>query len=107
MGEDQEWFAGIRAFEWDERKRQINLREHGIDFLDAQRVIDGPIFVRRSDKQGERRFLVYGFLETLEVIIICTFRGENCRLKSARRARRDERKKYHSGLPQRPESGQD
>ena len=94
-----EWPANIRSFEWDERKRQTNLREHGIDFLDARRVIDEPISIRRSDREGETRFLVYGFLEALEVVVICTFRGENCRVISARRARRDERRKYHSGLP--------
>jgi uncharacterized protein len=94
-----EWPANIRSFEWDERKRRTNLREHGIDFLDARRVIDAPIFIRRSDRKGEIRFLVYGFLEGREVVVICTFRGEDCRLISARPARRDERRKYHSGLP--------
>ena len=28
-------FAQIRAFEWDEDKREVNLRDHGIDFRDA------------------------------------------------------------------------
>ncbi len=101
-----EWPTNIEAFEWDERKRQTNLREHRIDFLDARRVIDEPTFVRRSDKKGEARFLVYGFIEALEVVVICTFRGENCRIISARRARRDERKKYHGGLPRRSPPGQ-
>ena len=95
-----ELFARIRAFEWDERKRASNLRNHDIDFHDAQRVIDGPTFIRQSDRQSETRYLVYGFLDQTEVVIICTFRGDNCRIISARRARRDERKKYHDRLPQ-------
>jgi uncharacterized DUF497 family protein len=33
------------------------------------------------------------------VVVVCTFRGENCRLISARTARRDERSKYHDSLP--------
>jgi len=105
MGDDgQEWPASIRAFEWDEQKRQVNLRTHRIDFGDAQKVIDEPIFIRRSDREGEARFVVYGFLEAREVVVICTFRGERCRVISARRARRDERRKYHSRLSRRPEA---
>jgi uncharacterized DUF497 family protein len=100
-------FAHISAFEWDEQKRRSNLREHKIDFLDAQRVIDEPIFIRRSDRKSEIRFVVYGFVDAREVVVICTFRGERCRLISARRARRDERKKYHSRLPRPSEAGQD
>ena len=102
-----EWPTQIATFEWDERKRLINLREHKIDFLDARRVVDGPIFIRRSDRKGEARFLVYGVIEAIEVVVICTFRGKHCRIISARRARRDERKKYHSGLPGRSAPGQD
>jgi uncharacterized DUF497 family protein len=102
-----EWPTNIRVFEWDERKRQTNLREHRIDFLDARSVIYEPTSVRRSDKKGETRFLVYGFIEAREAVVICTFRGENCRIISARRARRDERKKYHSGLPRRSAPGPD
>jgi uncharacterized DUF497 family protein len=103
----QDLFARIRAFEWDEQKRQVNLRQHNIDFRDAQRVIDEPNFIRRSDRKGEIRFVVYGFVDALEVVVICTFRGEHCRLVSARRARKDERRKYHSRLPRRSEAGED
>ena len=31
-------------FEWDESKRQANLAKHHIDFRDAKRVFDGPVF---------------------------------------------------------------
>ena len=85
-------------FEWDEEKRKTNLREHRIDFWDARRVFDGPILSRRSDRKGEVRHLVYGFLDEKEVVIVCTFRGEDCRLISARAARRDERRKYHGRI---------
>ncbi len=94
-----ELFAHIRAFEWDERKRESNLRNHHIDFQDARRVIDGATFIRQSDRKGEIRYMVYGFLDQEEVVIICTFRGDSCRIVSARRARRDERKRYHDRLP--------
>jgi len=93
-----EVFAHIRAFEWDETKRESNLRSHDIDFQDARRVIDGATFIRRSDRKGEIRHMVYGFLDQEEVVIR-TFRADSCRIISARRARRDERKRYHARLP--------
>jgi len=108
MAEDvQQRFARIRAFEWNEEKRAENLRDHKIDFQDALQVMDGPTLVRRSDRKGEVRYMVFGFLDDKEVVVICTFRGENCRIISARRARRDERKKYYGGLARRSEAGQD
>jgi len=94
-----ELFARIRAFEWDEEKRESNLRAHDIDFQDARQVIDGPTFIRQSDRKSETRYMVFGFIGQEEIVLICTFRGENCRIISARRARRDERRKYHDRLP--------
>jgi uncharacterized protein len=100
MAEDDkaELFARIATFEWDEDKRERNLRDHKIDFEDARQIIDGPTFVRRSDREGEARYVVFGFVDGDETVVVCTFRGKNCRLISARRARRDERKKYYGGL---------
>jgi uncharacterized protein len=102
-----ELFAQIRAFEWDEDKRERNLRDHNVDFEDARQIIDGPTFVRRSDREGEVRYMVFGFVNGDETVVVCTFRGENCRLISARRARRDERKKYYGGLARQPAAGED
>jgi uncharacterized protein len=31
-------------FTWSERKRAINLKEHGLDFVDAPRVFEGLTF---------------------------------------------------------------
>ena len=111
MAEDvAELFARIRDFEWDPAKRERILRKRHIDFQDTRLVFAGPTFIRRSDRKGEARYMVFGFLEDIEVVVICTFRGNTadiCHVISARRARRDERKKYHSRLPQRSEAGQD
>ncbi len=30
------------TFEWDEAKRHTNLAKHGLDFLDADLVLEGP-----------------------------------------------------------------
>ena len=31
-------------FEWDERKHELNIQKHGVSFLSAARVFDGPVF---------------------------------------------------------------
>ena len=41
-------------FEWDETKRQTNLAKHYIDFQDAIRVFEGPVFERMDDRRGDR-----------------------------------------------------
>ena len=92
-------FARVRTYEWDARKRESTLREREIDFEDARVVFDGSTIVRRSDRKGERRYMVFGFLDEIEIVVICTVTDEVCRIISARRARRDERKKYHARLP--------
>jgi uncharacterized DUF497 family protein len=100
-------FSQVRRFGWDPSKREKILHEREIDFDDARFAFDGPIIVRRSDRKSEVRYMVFGFLDDVEVVIICTLRDDLCWIISARRARRDERKKYHSRLPRRPSEGQD
>lgn len=98
-------FAGVRQFDWDPGKRDLTLRDRGIDFEDMKFVVDAPVIVRRSDRHGETRHMVFGFLEDVEVVFVCTIRGDVCWIMSARRASRDERKRYHAYLPRRPAEG--
>ena len=99
--EFRELFAKVRAFGWDDGKRDQTLRERGIDFDEVRFVFDGPTIAYRSDRTGEVRYLVFGFLDGREVAVVCTFRNDVCWIISARRARKDERKKYHDRLPRR------
>jgi hypothetical protein len=103
MAEDvQRLFARVRDFGWDPKKRETNLRNHGIDFLDARGILDGYTFIRRSDRNDEVRYQIFGYIEEREVAVACALRGTVCWLISVRRARRDERKKYYNrfkGLP--------
>ena len=41
----QRLFAGVRDFGWNPEKREINLRNHGIDFEDARGILDSPTFI--------------------------------------------------------------
>ena len=96
-------FAGIRDFGWHPKKRQSNLLDHKIDFVDVKGVFDGYINIRRSDRHGEVRYQVFGYLQGREVTVACAVRGSLCWLISARRASRDERRKYYAGLTVRSE----
>jgi uncharacterized protein len=32
-------------FEWDEAKRRLNLKKHGIDFIDILEAFDSPMWI--------------------------------------------------------------
>lgn len=108
MAEDdavRELFAQIRAFGWHEDKRAANLRAHGIDFEDAKGIFDGYTFIRRSDRHDEIRYQIFGYVDGREVAVACTLRDDVCWIISARRARRDERRKYYDHLAGRGPAG--
>jgi uncharacterized DUF497 family protein len=71
-------FARARDFGWDPKKRATILRDREIDFDDMRFVLAGPTIVQRSDRRGEVRFKVFGLLEDVELVVICTFRGDLC-----------------------------
>jgi hypothetical protein len=87
---------GEIEFEWDERKRQINLEKHGIDFEDAIYIFEGPVFVRRSDRDGEQRFVAVGEVEGRVVAVVYTVRGNVYRIISVRRGQRNEARNYYN-----------
>jgi len=103
----QRLFAGVREFGWNPKKRESNLRIHKIDFEDVKGLFDGYTFIRRSDRHGEIRYQIFGYVEGQEVAVACTLRGTVCWLISARRARRDERRKFYHRLERQSEPRQD
>ena len=108
MAEDlQRLFAGVRDFGWNPKKRESNLRDKKIDFDDAREIFNGYTSIRRSDRHGEIRYQVFGYLQGREVTVVCTLRGARCWLISARRASKAERRKYYNRLSGRAEPGQD
>jgi uncharacterized DUF497 family protein len=108
MAEDvQRLFAGVREFGWDPNKRESNLSNHKIDFEDVGGILDGYTFIRRSDRHGEVRYQIFGYVQGREIAVACAVRGSLCWIISARRARRDERRKYYDRFAKLPERGQD
>ena len=94
-----------RYFEWDEQKADINLRKHGIRFVDAARVFDDPLAVTAQDRieSGEQRWQTVGMADGYWLILVShTVRFEDegievVRIISARRVDRAERRRYEHG----------
>ena len=85
-------------FEWDESKREANLAKHHIDFQDAERVFDGPVFEKIESRRGEDRVVAIGSMEGIEIVVVYVMRGKRRRIISARRAHRNERQDYAKHL---------
>lgn len=83
--------------EYNERKRQSNLKKHGKDFKDAPKVFKDPKHVtKRSDQNGEERFNSVGkVLSDFWSVIWCK-RDPNKRIISLRDASKKERDWYNS-----------
>jgi uncharacterized protein len=87
-------------FAWDEAKRRANLRKHGIDFVDAPKIIQGLTFTAEDDREayGERRFLTLGLLEDQVVSVAHTERRDGIRIISIRKATKYEARFYFSQI---------
>jgi uncharacterized DUF497 family protein len=82
---------------YDPEKAAENLRKHKVSFADAEGVLEDPlaITVEDPDAEGERRFVTVGLGNIGDLLVVVwTERNEECRLISARRATRKERKQY-------------
>ncbi|WP_088345569.1 MULTISPECIES: BrnT family toxin [Rhodomicrobium] len=85
-------------FEWDEGKRRKNLAAHKIDFEDVHGVFEGPFLSKRSDRDGEERWLAIGCLGSQIVAVVYTMRADRCRIISARKARTNEGEAYYQAI---------
>ena len=79
-------------FTWDERKRKSNLRQHGLDFVDAPRVFEGPTVTFEDDRfvYDEQRLVTLGLLRGIAVSIVHTETPHRIHIISFRRATRNE-----------------
>jgi hypothetical protein len=85
------------SYEWDPAKARANLAKHGILFADAVVVLEDEraVTIQDPDSDEEARWVTLGSDATgLVLVVVYTWRGDNVRLISARRATRSERKRY-------------
>lgn len=83
-------------FEWDEPKRQTNLKKHGVDFADVEPMFEGMTVTILDDRfdYGEERFITLGVLNGIVLVVAHTETDQAIRLISARKANKYEEKNY-------------
>lgn len=92
-------------FTWDERKAEANFRKHRVRFEEARTAFQDENALLFSDpdhSEDEDRFLILGISFSLRVLVVCRCYRESesvVRLISARKADRDEQKRYWSCPP--------
>lgn len=88
-------------FEWDEDKREKNIKKHGIDFVSVISIFDDPNAVEAYDEEhsaSEERYQIIGMAKPGVLFVAYTERdnGNTIRLISARRAEKNEIAMYRS-----------
>ena len=87
----------MNSFEFDGAKSQSNRAKHGIDFVQAQALWSDPMLLEIPAKtDDEPRYLVIGLIEGKHWSAVMTYRGQNIRLISVRRARIEEVELYEN-----------
>jgi len=88
------------VFTWSERKRSLNLKQHGIDFVDAVAVFEGLTFTYEDDRFSyrEQRFVTLGLLAGVPVSIVHTETEHEIRIISFRQATRHETQLYFNAI---------
>jgi len=88
------------GYEWDTAKADANYRKHGIDFADAAIALEDnrALTVEDVSCRLEERFITvckdpFGVV----LVIVFTWRDEDIRLISARKATGRERRQYEEG----------
>ena len=85
---------------WDQEKSASNIAKHGIRLAEAVPVLEDPLGVVVVDDESdpmEQRFVTMGVDgEGRILVVVYTWRGEDIRLISARRAEPHEREVYEN-----------
>ena len=84
------------TFEWDERKNRQNIEKYGISFQRAAAIFNGQVLRWEDTRKnyGEERRSAIGRTENRILQVVYTPRNGNIRIISARKATKNERRKY-------------
>lgn len=87
-------------FEWDEKKRLINIRKHGIDFADVPAIFEFDTVTVIDDRvdYGETRYQTLGLLKARVIMVVHTESKTVIRIISARKANKYEEEIYFSEI---------
>ena len=81
---------------WDETKRKLNIKNHGLDFAGCDAIWD-RFTVTREDKRedyGESRQVCFGILDDEVVVMVYTERRKGPHVISLRKAEKYEARYY-------------
>ncbi|MEW5989142.1 MAG: BrnT family toxin [Chloroflexota bacterium] len=84
------------SYQWDKGKAATNRRKHGVSFADAVTIfIDDMAITVEDDYPDEERFTTIGTDALGRILVVVyTYRGDDIRIISARKATFSERKEY-------------
>jgi len=84
--------------EWDLEKAAANLLKHKVRFADAVAVLEDEMALTIEDDNGpEVRFVTLGMDVSGRILVVAyTWRDNDIRIISARKANQSERKQYES-----------
>ena len=84
--------------DWDADKATANLRKHDVDFADAATVLEDEAALTVPDNDPEEERWVTQGMDALGriLVVVFTWRDDQVRLISARKATRSERGVYES-----------
>ena len=85
---------------WDERKRRVNLKDHGVDFANLQEFFDSDLLTREDKRHayGEERYQTIGVLNGVPLFVAWTARGEDGEIAHLISARKAETHEYKAWL---------
>ena len=88
----------MASFEFDPTKSESNRTKHGIDSLEAQALWNDPMLLEIPAKTDDepRHLLMIGLIQDKHWSAVVTYRADNIRLTSVRRARTEEVALYES-----------
>ncbi len=88
------------GYEWDPQKAVRNRRKHQVDFADTIAVFEDVLALTVADNYpDEERFNTVGTDFLGRLLVVCwTFRGNNIRIISARKATSSEGRQYGEGI---------
>jgi uncharacterized DUF497 family protein len=86
-------------YTWDPKKAKSNLKKHGVDFDEAISVLESESFILllQDTSSEEERFKAIGYSVRARclVVVFCERHEDEARIISARKADKEEMKKWH------------
>jgi uncharacterized DUF497 family protein len=87
------------TIEFDPIKAVSNLQKHGVHFAEAEMVLQDPmaLTIEDPDTVHEQRWITMGMDLTGRILLVVyTYRSDQIKIISIRKASRQEREKYHA-----------